>query len=129
MPGPTGVKRGQRVAERIREEIAAALARDVSDPRIVDTVVTRVEVTDDLSIAHVFVRAVVGESSEADRKRLIAGLTAAQRRLRRIVGAKLALRRAPDLNFHYDVGADASDRVGALLAEIERERRGSGESS
>ena len=74
---PTGVKRSVRVAERVREEIARALARDLSDPRLEHVVVTRVEVPDDLSLSRIFVRLAAG-NDDARRARLLAGLNAAK---------------------------------------------------
>ncbi len=48
-------KRSQRVASRMREELTLLL-RDMNDPRLVAPVITRVDLTDDLSFARIFVR-------------------------------------------------------------------------
>jgi ribosome-binding factor A len=123
LTAPSGVKRSVRVAERVREEISVAIARHLRDPRVVNAVVTRVEVTDDLQQARVLVRlsgAETGDDAGA-RRRLLAGLTAASGSLRKLVGENLGLRRSPELKFFYDEGVDASDRVSALLAEIARD--------
>jgi ribosome-binding factor A len=117
-PGST-VKRSVRVAERVREEIAGALARDLGDPRLANTVITRVEMPDDLQLARVLVRLTVGSDDPAARKRLLSGLAAASGFLRKRVGQSVGLRRAPELRFYYDDGQDASARVEQLLREIE----------
>lgn len=126
--GAGGVKRSVRVAERVREALAQALARNLRDPRLADAVITRVEMTDDLQLARVHVRllAVIDdpEQDRAARKQLLAGLGAATNVLRKRVGESLDLRRLPELRFFYDEGVDASDRVGALLAEIARDEAG-----
>lgn len=122
MPGST-VKRSARVAERVREEIAKALSRDLGDPRVAHAVVTRVDMPDDLQLATVRVRLAVGGDDEAKRKRLMAGLTAAAGFLRKRVGASVGLRRAPELRFHYDEGQDASVRVDELLYEIREDEK------
>src|SRR5690349_14170715 len=101
-------KRAVRVAERVREEIARALVRDLGDPRLELAVVIRVEMPDDLSIAKVLVRLASGGDDEAARKRLLAGLSAASGLLRKRVGQNVGLRRAPELRFYYDEGQDAS---------------------
>lgn len=119
----TGPKRSTRVGDRVREEVATFVGRGLSDPRLDGVVVTRAEISDDLSIARVFVR-VAGPDDAGLRKRVLAGLGAAAGRIRRHVADAVGLRRAPELKFHWDDGIDASDRVGELLAEIERERRG-----
>ena len=117
-------KRAVRVAERVREEIARALVRDLSDPRLALAVVIRVEMPDDLSLARVMVRLASGGENEASQKRLLAGLNAASGLLRKLVGQNVGLRRAPELRFHYDAGQDASTRVEELLAEIDLDRAG-----
>ena len=115
-------KRAVRVAERVREEIARALVRDLDDPRLALAVVIRVEMPDDLSIAKVMVRLTMADHDEVARKRLLAGLAAASGMLRKRVGQSVGLRRAPELRFYYDEGQDASTRVEELLEEIRRER-------
>jgi ribosome-binding factor A len=119
-PGP--VKRSARVAERVREEVARAIARDLGDPRLEHAVVTSVEMPDDLSLARIRVRLTTGGEDASARTRLLAGLEAAKGLLRKRVGQSVGLRRAPELRFHYDEGQDASQRIDELLHEIERDR-------
>jgi ribosome-binding factor A len=125
IPGST-VKRSVRVAERVREEIARALVRDLGDPRLSNAVITRVEMPDDLQLARVLVRLAVGNDDAAARKRLLAGLAAASGLLRKRVGKNVGLRRAPELRFQYDDGQDASARVEELLREIQGDAAKSG---
>src|SRR6185503_5881217 len=115
-------KRAVRVAERVREEVARALVRDLGDPRLALAVVIRVEMPDDLGVAKIMVRLASGGDDEAARKRLLAGLSAASGILRKRVGQSVGLRRAPELRFFYDQGQDASTRVEELLEEIARNR-------
>jgi ribosome-binding factor A len=49
------VKRATRVAERLREDLAGMM-RGLRDPRLDGVLVSRVEITDDLQSAKVFVR-------------------------------------------------------------------------
>jgi ribosome-binding factor A len=116
------VKRSARVAERVREEIATALSRDLEDPRLAHVVVTRVEMPDDLQLARVMVRLATGGDDPVGRKRALAGLKAASGHLRTRVGRALGLRRTPELQFQYDEGQDASTRIEELLMEIKRDR-------
>ena len=122
-PGST-VKRSVRVAERVREELARALARDVGDPRLSHVVITRIEMPDDLQLARVLVRLTIGAEDPVARKKLMAGLVAASGLLRKRVGQSVGLRRAPELRFQYDEGQDASLRVEELLQEIKKETPG-----
>jgi len=115
------VKRSARVSERVREELARALTREVSDPRLSHVVITRVEMPDDLQMARVLVRLTIGAEDPVARKKLMAGLVAASGLLRKRVGQSVGLRRAPELRFQYDEGQDASLRVEELLQEIKKE--------
>lgn len=112
----TEVKRSMRVATRMREELSLLL-RGLSDPRLAGVVVTRVEVTDDLSFVRAFVRRELG-ANEAEQRALLRGLEAASRRLRRDATRAVGLRAAPQLRFLYDAGIDAQERVEELLREI-----------
>jgi len=116
----TEVKRSQRVGERIRQEVSLLL-RGLGDPRISGTVVTRVEVTDDLSYVRVFVRRELG-ASEAERKVLLRGLDGASGKIRRDVTRGVGLRVAPGFKFLYDEGIDAQHRIEEILQEIKAER-------
>jgi ribosome-binding factor A len=120
---PGAVKRSVRVAERVREEVARAIARDLGDPRLHHAVVTSVEMPDDLSLARIRVRLAAGGEDTTARERLLAGLEAAKGLLRKRVGQAVGLRRTPELHFQYDEGQDASHRIEELLHEIERDRR------
>ena len=62
------VKRATRVSERLRDELARAV-RGLSDPRVEGAIVSRVEMTDDLSIARVHVRRAVGARPDARGRR------------------------------------------------------------
>jgi ribosome-binding factor A len=122
MMQPATVKRSVRVAERVREEIARALTRELGDPRLMDVVVTRVEMPDDLSLARVWIRLTTGGNQEAARERALAGLNAAKGLVRKLIGKNVGLRRAPELRFQYDEGQDASQRIEEILHEIETDR-------
>lgn len=116
MPGE--VKRSVRVAERVREELSWLITRDARDPRLSGVVVARVEMTDDLKHARVYVRTLDGER----RDDAIEGLERAAGMLRREVTKRVKLRYAPELRFYYDEGQDKIARIEQLLDEVKRER-------
>jgi ribosome-binding factor A len=118
----SGVKRATRVAGRIQEALAAAV-RGLNDPRIAGVIVARIEVTDDLQLAKVYVRHDLGAGPE-EQKAMLRGLTAASGRLRKEVAQALKLRYAPTLRFYYDDGQDAVLRIEELLREVKREGGG-----
>jgi ribosome-binding factor A len=116
------VKRATRVAERIRDELAAAVTR-LEDPRVAGAIVSRVEVTDDLQLARVFVRREGGADDPRARKALLAGFGAASNRLRREIARAVGLRYATDLRFAYDEAPDAVNRIEELLREVAAGRK------
>ena len=117
-------RRTLRVAGLVQSHLTTALLRELADPELSTLVVTHVDVSADLSIATARVRRLSIEDGPEARKSVLARLRRAVPRLRRALGPALKLRRVPDLRFIYDTGEDARGRVDALLAEIEREKRG-----
>lgn len=109
-------RRSERLAEGIREEVARIVASDLKDPRLGFVTVTRVEVAHDLSHARVFV-GVLGD--EAARGRSLAALGSAAGFVRREIGRRMRLRTVPEVEFRYDKGIEATDRVARLLRESE----------
>jgi ribosome-binding factor A len=117
------VKRATRVAGRLSEELSAAL-RDLGDPRLAGVLVSRVEVTDDLQQARVYVRRELGGADEKAVKAALKALGAASGRLRRTAGQALGLRYVPELRFFYDASLDQVSRIEELLLEVKRESGG-----
>lgn len=115
----SGVKRATRVAGRLQEELAAAL-REMRDPRLVGILISRVELTDDLQLARVYVRREQGGDDEAIKAAKKA-LGAASGRLRHAAAQALGLRYAPNLRFFYDEAPDAVQRIEELLREVKGE--------
>ena len=108
-------RRTERLNEQLRREISDILHRDVRDPRVGVATVVRVEVTSDLSVARVFVR--LG-SAQAGRRDALAGLEAASVFVRRELGARVRLRRVPELRFSADRTLDHAGRIEQLLREV-----------
>ena len=61
-------RRTRRVAEALRTHLAEALGREVADPRLASVVITDVTVSDDLSVARVGVRLLVGDEDPGQRR-------------------------------------------------------------
>jgi len=117
-------RRTSRVAETIRKHVAEALSRELFDPRLAGLVVTRVEISPDLSSARIFFRSLTGAPDGAARKEIERAANRAAPAFRRGIGERLATKRTPDLSFIYDEGQDALDRVAQLLGEIAKESSG-----
>jgi ribosome-binding factor A len=96
------------------------IASELKDPRLGFVTVTRVELTSDLRYARVYVGA-LGEEGEGG-----ASLTVLRRAagfVRREIGRRLRIRFAPEIDFRYDRGLEATDRVARVLAEEQAARR------
>jgi ribosome-binding factor A len=109
-------QRTERVDELLRQEIGSIVTRDVADPRIGFTTITSVETTADLRHAKVWV-SVIGQPAERDAT--IAALRRAMPFVRHELGARLRIRRIPDLHIQVDDTAERGTRVLRLLSELE----------
>jgi ribosome-binding factor A len=110
-------RRPERLAQQIRVELAEMIVRQLQDPRIGFATVTRVELSPDLHHARVLV-SVFGSPEE--QQGTIAGLSSAAGFIRHEIGHRLALRRAPDLTFVLDHGADEGEKIEMLLQKIHK---------
>ena len=99
------MRRPEKVAELVREEIAQIVGYELEDPRVAGVTVTDVRMSDNLRDARVYVT-VAGTDAEA---------AAALRAL------ELNLKRAPEIHFVRDTVEEKATRVDALLHELERE--------
>lgn len=107
-------RRMERLNEQLRREISDILRRDVRDPRIGVPTVTRVEVTPDLWLARVFVRAM---GTPEERAATLAGLDGAAAFIRHELRG-LRVRRVPELRFEVDQTLEHATRIEELLREV-----------
>jgi ribosome-binding factor A len=112
--------RPDRIGEEIREEISGLLVREVKDPGIGFVTLTRVKVSPDLQQARVFYT-VIGD--EKARKETAKALERATPFLRRQIGARIRLRRVPELRFEFDRSVEHQDRIEKILLDLEAERQ------
>ena len=107
--------RPDRVADQIRAEVTSMISRDLHDPGIGFVTVTKVQVSPDLQHARIYYTS-LGDS--AAQKNTGKALARAASFMRRQVGQRLRLRRAPELQFVFDESIAHQDRVEQLLQEI-----------
>ena len=110
-------RRTERLAHQIRVELAEMMTRELKDPRIGLATVTRVDLSPDLLHARAWV-SVLGSPEE--QQGTIDGLTSAAGFLRHEIGHRLALRRAPELSFILDHGAEESQKIEEVLHKIHK---------
>ena len=110
--------RPERVAQRMRREIADILQNRLRDPRVSAMVsVTDVEVTHDLSLAKVWV-SILPEGPE--RERSLDALRSAAGYVRHELAPRLGLREVPQLRFELDTTIERGARVEDLLRRLNR---------
>jgi ribosome-binding factor A len=107
--------RPQRVADQIRTEIGQLLTRDVHDPGIGFVTITRVQVSGDIQQARVYYTALGDDTARRNSARALERATPF---LRRQIGARLRLKRVPELRFFYDESIAGQDRVEQLLHDL-----------
>ncbi|MBE3591069.1 MAG: 30S ribosome-binding factor RbfA [Firmicutes bacterium] len=117
-------QRAQRVAERIKEEVADILRRRMKDPRVGFASVTAVEVSNDLRHAKVYV-SVLGD--EAEQRATMQALERARGFVRTELGARLRLFHTPEVVFERDDSIAHGARINELLHSLEREPDGRSE--
>jgi ribosome-binding factor A len=105
----------QRIADRMRQELADLLVREVHDPRLKRIFVTDVRVDREMAYADVYVSAVEGSERSAE---ILSGLRAANGFLKRSLAARIELRAFPQLRFHWDPTPENADRIEAILEEL-----------
>ncbi|GIX08233.1 MAG: hypothetical protein KatS3mg115_2636 [Candidatus Poribacteria bacterium] len=106
--------RAERAAELLRRELSDVLQRRAKDPRLNDVVVTRVQMSSDLRVAKVWLSVYPPEEIPEVKK----ALEKAKGFLRREVAGRMDLRRAPELRFEFDRGAEYAVRMEQLLRAV-----------
>lgn len=110
--------RRERVAERVRQEVAGILRFDLADPRVARATVTRVEMSRDLGLARVYV-SVLGDGKQ--QAETLSTLRRAGGRVRSLLGGRVRLRATPEVRFVFDPSVEFGIRLEEIL-EAERAR-------
>jgi ribosome-binding factor A len=108
--------RMKRVNEACKEALGEILQGEMKDPRIGFVTVTKVEVSQDLQQAKVWI-SVLGKEEEAEES--LAALERAKGFLRRELAQRVRLRYTPELKIHLDRGAEISEKVQDILHDLE----------
>ena len=112
--------RQDRVSEDIKREIIAVI-RELKDPRVKDKMLTvvRVDVSNDLSFAKVYISALDGIDSA---KEAVKGLGSATGRIRHEVGARLRLRKTPEMKFVADDSVEHGMEIFKKIEDLTRDK-------
>jgi ribosome-binding factor A len=117
------VARAERLAERIRQEVADLLLRDLSDPRLQMLSVTDVRVDREFAYADVYVSLV--EADAKRREEILKALEGARGHVRHELAARIPLRAFPQLRFHWDPTPERAERLEGLIDRLKDPEAGS----
>lgn len=110
------MRRPERFAESLKEEIAEVAGYELDDPRLQAVTVTDVEVADDLRDAKVYV---LISGTEDEVTAAIRSLKHAGSFIRQQVARNLDLRYAPHIHFVRDSAEENAARVNELLETLD----------
>ena len=108
-------KRSQRIQELLLEEISKLLLDGLKDPRIGFATLTRVEVSDNLKHAKIFVSVMGSEKEKTDT---LNALENAKGFIRNALGKNLYLKYLPELEFKKDENAAHVEKITRILNDL-----------
>ncbi|HSH34992.1 30S ribosome-binding factor RbfA [Schnuerera sp.] len=112
-------KRINRISEEIRRVVSQLITREIKDPRVNSmTSITKVEVTNDLSYANIYV-SVLGNKDI--KNETLEGLKSAKGFIRKEIGNRIDLRHAPEPIFHLDESIEHSLYISELIEKVNKE--------
>jgi ribosome-binding factor A len=117
------MRRPERVADIIREEISQIVGYELEDPRLTMVTVTDVRLSGNGRDAQVFVT-VAG--NEEEHRIALAALRHAAPYVRKQLTLSLNLPRTPEIHFVRDKVEEAGERVDRLLQKIAQEPKNEG---
>lgn len=106
----------ERLKEMIREESANLITSHLNDPRIGFCTVTRVDLTNDLAFATIFV-SVFGD--EVQKRTTLRGLQGARGLIQRHIAARMKTRTTPHVEIELD---ESIERTFHILDKIKEAR-------
>lgn len=113
--------RSNRVGDQIRQELSELLTRgDVHDPGIGFITLTRVQMSPDLQLARVFYTMLGDPGARSETAKALQRATPF---FRRQIGARLRLRRVPEIEFRFDESIAHQDRIEQILRDLHEEEK------
>ena len=104
-----------RVGELIQAEMAALLLRELKDPRLHMTTISRVDMSADLRHARVYISRM---GSETEQQEAMDGFLHATGFIRNQLGKRLKLRYIPELTFQLDTTIAYGVRISSMLHDL-----------
>ncbi|MFH1798770.1 MAG: 30S ribosome-binding factor RbfA [Candidatus Omnitrophota bacterium] len=114
------IDRIDRLQETIKRVLSSIIVSEISDPRVRDVVILRVELTGDLKFAKVFYR--VGDNVKDEEKEIKRGLKSASSFIRRELAKAVSMRYIPQILFKVDLDEERRNVIDDILKKIELEK-------
>ena len=112
--------RANRVANRIKEELAELLIRGIKDPRLDMVTITMVKLNRDLRIAKIYY-SIAGD--DARKNAAAEGFKSSFGYIKREMAKKLGLRYMPDFKFFYDQSFDYGAKMDMIIEKCNYEHK------
>ncbi|HWQ78479.1 MAG TPA: 30S ribosome-binding factor RbfA [Anaerovoracaceae bacterium] len=114
-----GYRQG-RLGEEIRRIVSDLLLREIKDPRLSGIVsISAVEATEDGSFATIYITKLGSkaseETSEEEKKEVLAAFKSAKGLIRREIGQQIKLRHVPELLFKMDTSLEYGRHISKLI--------------
>jgi ribosome-binding factor A len=109
------MRRPERIAEQLREEITEIVGYELEDPRLLSVTVTDVRVSDNKRDAKVYVTV---EGDENEIREAMKALHHAEKFVRQQVALNLNIHHAPHIHFVRDTVEEKAGRIDKILEEL-----------
>lgn len=107
--------KSDKIAAIIQREVSSIIQMELKDPKVGFITITDVTVTNDLSIAKIYV-SFLGKQARID-----AGMKALERSkgfIRSQLAGRLTIRKVPELIFLYDESLEKGNQIEKIIKEI-----------
>lgn len=111
-------RRTQQMGEFLREEVTDIIRTELDDPRLGFWTITRVEVSQELRSARIYV-SVLG--TEQERKDTLTALRGAAGFIRTHLKPRMRTRTIPDLDFKDDRSMEHAEEIDRTLRQLHRD--------
>jgi len=112
-------RKNEQLTNHIRMHLAEIISREVSDPRLADIVIGRIELASDGSFARIFISTFTGGPESGPE--IIKVLKKASGYIRRLLSRKLMIRTVPELRFRWDDSVKEGEQVLSLLRSLKKQ--------
>lgn len=109
------MRRPERIAEQLREEVTEIVGYELEDPRLIAVTVTDVRVSDNKRDAKIYVTV---EGDENEIRAAMRALHNAESFVRRQIALNLDLHHAPHIHFIRDTIEEKAGRIDRILGAL-----------